>query len=148
MALVSGGSAGATATSCSTVRLTANATGLSTGATVPFNSALVDTDSYFDSVGNRFVIPAGKAGLFIVGFAAEFFNMAGATRVTAVINNSGADINVNETSPIYTNAGDTAASALLQLAVGNVLTARLTFDGGGTADVSKNLSGFWLVKVT
>jgi hypothetical protein len=139
---------GGSQASCATARLSVNATGLSSGTTLPFDTALEDTDGYFDSANNRFIIPAGKAGSFLVGLSFASFNMATATRVTGAINNSGADANINATSPVQSNGGDVAGSALLKLADGDVITPKLTFDGGDTADVNKNISSFWLIKIT
>jgi hypothetical protein len=148
MALVSGGTTATAAASCATVRLAANATGLASASTVPFDTTLVDSDGYFDSVGHRFVIPAGKAGLFLVGASLNMFNTGAATFLTCVLNNTGADVNANAQSNNAGGGGAVTDATLLQLAVGNVLTVRVNFDVAATIDVSKSISSFWLIKIT
>jgi len=141
------GGGGGGSPSAATIRMSTSPD-LSSTQLMPFDTVLVDTDDYFDTISGKFTIPAGKAGLFLVGAEAGIGDAStslGATQCELSINNSGDDRGTNQEIGFSLNATN---CGLMQLDDGDQLNARLLFDGDGTVTAFGNQCKFWLVKIT
>lgn len=137
---------GGSVPSAATVRMSSSPT-VNVGDVLPFDTALIDTDGYFDPITHLFTIPTGKGGGFLVGAEVGTGTPGAATHLEVAVQNSGNDHNVSSAMPPPFGL-NVCASSLLQLADGDTLQCVLIFDGGGTMQAFSSQSEFWLVKVT
>jgi hypothetical protein len=139
-----------------TVRRTTNATGFSSGSSVSFSSAAIDTDSMF-SAGAPTRITVNTAGLYLVTSLVNAQATATLTLVNSTIGLNGASLSENYT-PIFNGTSAVATSSVVvSLAATDYLTLAVTFIGGSAYVVSgaatatssqTRLSATWLGQVS
>jgi hypothetical protein len=139
-----------------TVRRTTSATGFSSGASVSFSSAAIDTDSMF-SAGAPTRITINTPGLYLVTSLVNAQATATLTLVNSVIGLNGASLSENYT-PIFNGTSAVATSSVVvPLVATDYLTLAVTFIGGSAYVVSgaatatssqTRLSATWLGQVS
>lgn len=123
-------------------------------AKIPYDTTIIDTDGGADTVNNRFTIPAGKGGKYLISYAVGAQSDSASTfyRVFTGLYKNGSDTNllsaVADPRNSYGFAFSVSASGVMEFNAGDYIEVYAYISTGNTAGIVKQrtfLSGYKLI---
>lgn len=124
------------------VRLSAAASGLANADTIPFDVVEADSDGYFNAGNHSFVIPTGKAGLYLIGAMLIVDGGNGFTLDSGLIGILvGDDTDVSLCPSFDIGAAFVTGSMILSYAEGGAIVPKISFSTDGPAKLEGGVNG-------
>lgn len=133
-------SSGSTFAGCQLYKTSSQSVSDNTNTTISFEAEFFDSDNYHDNTTNnsRITIPSGKAGKYFVFASLGMDANTTGRRLVYIFKNGATYSNgiENALAPISSNNGSTLTMGIVDLAVGDYVTAVFYQNSGGSLNVT------------